>query len=110
MSATTTTLSPSIFPLSSLVSYQKGAVVSRTLVKQTGGTVTAFAFDAGQSLSEHTAPFAALVLGIEGEAEVTVSGNPHRLTSGQLLSLPAGQPHALQALTPFKMLLIMIKP
>lgn len=101
--------SPSVSPLSSLISYQKGAVVSRTLVKQAGGTVTAFAFDAGEGLSEHAAPFEALVLGIEGEAEVTVSGSLHRLTSGQIIPLPAGQPHSLKALTPFKMLLIMIK-
>ncbi len=71
--------------------------------------MTAFAFDAGEGLSEHTAPFEVLVLGIEGEAEVAVSGVPHRLAAGQLIQMPAGQPHALKALTPFKMLLIMIK-
>lgn len=109
MSNITTMLSPSVSLLSSLVSYQQGAVVSRTLVKQGGGTVTAFAFDAGEGLSEHTAPFEALVLGIEGEAEITVSGVSHRLVAGQLIQMPAGQPHALKALTPFKMLLVMIK-
>ncbi|HYV40230.1 MAG TPA: cupin domain-containing protein [Thermoanaerobaculia bacterium] len=94
---------------SDLVRLQPGAVVSRTLVKKASGTVTAFAFDAGEGLSEHTAPFDALLLNLEGEAEVTISSTPHRVGLGEILRLPAGQPHALKAVTPFKMLLIMIR-
>lgn len=92
-----------------LIEYQAGAVVSRTIVKKQSGTVTAFAFDQGEGLSEHTAAFDALVLMIEGECEVSVSGIPHRLSTGHLLKLPAGRPHALKALTRFKMLLVMVK-
>jgi quercetin dioxygenase-like cupin family protein len=95
--------------LADLVALQPGAVVSRTLVKTGGGTVTAFAFDTGEALSEHSAPFDALVIGIEGEAEVTISKVPHRVKAGDLLRLPAGEPHALKALAPFKMLLVMVK-
>jgi quercetin dioxygenase-like cupin family protein len=94
---------------SALVAYQPGAVVSRTLVRKPTGTVTAFAFDAGEGLSEHTAPFDALVLNLEGEADILISGSPYRFSAGQLLKLPADQPHAIKAITPFKMLLIMIK-
>ncbi len=94
---------------SALVTYQAGAVVSRTLVKKPTGTVTAFAFDAAEGLSEHTAPFDALVLNLEGEADISISGSSYRVSAGQLLKLPAGQPHAVKAATRFKMLLIMIK-
>jgi quercetin dioxygenase-like cupin family protein len=92
-----------------LVQYQTGSVVSRTLVKKPGGNVTAFAFDKGEGLSEHTAPFDALVLMVEGEAEISISNIAHRVHAGQLLLLPAGQPHAVKAITKFKMILIMIK-
>ena len=92
-----------------LVNYQEGAVVSRTLLKREKGTVTLFAFDAGQGLSEHTAPFDALVHVLEGEAEITISGKPHRVRAGELLLMPASEPHALRALTQFKMLLTMIR-
>jgi quercetin dioxygenase-like cupin family protein len=92
-----------------LVEYQPGAVVSRTLIKKPAGTVTAFAFDAGEELSEHTAPYDALVLGIDGEAEISIAGVAHRVAMGQLLALPAGLPHAVKAATPFKMLLVMIR-
>ena len=92
-----------------LVQYQAGAVVSRQLVKQDKGNVTLFAFDAGQELSEHTAPFDALVLGLEGEADISISGAPHHVAAGQILKLPAGKPHAVKAATPFKMLLVMIR-
>jgi quercetin dioxygenase-like cupin family protein len=95
--------------LSEVVAYQAGAVVSRTLLKGPGGTVTAFAFDAGEGLSEHTAPFDALVLMVEGAAEISISGEPHHLRGGQLLKLPARQPHAVRATTRFKMILVMIK-
>jgi quercetin dioxygenase-like cupin family protein len=98
-----------VVPLAEIVQYQPGAVVSRTLLKRPSGTVTAFAFDQDEGLSEHTAAFDALVLMIEGESEVSLSGVRHRLSEGHLLRLPAGQPHALKALTRFKMLLIMIK-
>ncbi len=94
---------------SDLVRFQPGAVVSRTVVKKPAGTVTIFAFDAGEGLSEHTAPFDALVLDLEGEAEITISGAPYRVSAGQIVRLPAGQPHAVKASTRFKMLLIMIK-
>jgi quercetin dioxygenase-like cupin family protein len=94
---------------SELVAYQAGAVVSRTLIKSPGGTVTAFAFDAGEGLSEHTAPFDALVLVIEGEAEISISGKAHSVATGQILKLPAREPHAVRAVTRFKMLLVMIK-
>jgi quercetin dioxygenase-like cupin family protein len=92
-----------------IVQYQAGSVVSRTLVKKPGGTVTAFAFDQGESLSEHTAPFDALVFLIEGEAEISISIIAHHVRAGQMLFLPAGQPHALKAITKFKMILVMIK-
>ncbi len=94
---------------SALVACQPGTVVSRTLVRKPSGTVTAFAFDAGEGLSEHTAPFDALALNLEGEAELSIAGTAYRLSAGQLLKLPAGQPHAVKAITPFKMLLVMIK-
>jgi quercetin dioxygenase-like cupin family protein len=92
-----------------LVAYQAGAVVSRTLIKKPAGTVTAFAFDVSEGLSEHTAPYDALVLGIDGEAEISIAGRAHRMSAGQLLTLPAGQPHAVKAITRFKMLLVMIR-
>jgi quercetin dioxygenase-like cupin family protein len=92
-----------------LVAFQPGTVVSRTIVKKPTGTVTVFAFDAGEGLSEHTAPFDALALNLQGEADISISGTPYRVTIGELLRLPAGQPHAIKAVTPFKMLLIMIR-
>lgn len=95
--------------LAGLAIYQEGSVVSRTLVAKPTGTVTLFAFDAGQSLSEHTAPFDALVQIIEGEVEITIAGKPVHATAGEVVLMPANQPHALRALTPFKMLLIMIR-
>jgi quercetin dioxygenase-like cupin family protein len=98
-----------VVPLADLVHYQPGAVVSRTIVKRAAGTVTAFAFDRGEGLSEHTAAYDALVMGVEGEAEITIAGTPHRVGAGRLLLLPAGQPHALTAHSRFKMLLVMIR-
>lgn len=91
------------------VELQAGAVVSREIVRAEQGTVTAFAFDAGQGLSEHTAPFDAMVVALEGEVEITIAGTPHRVAAGQMLIMPAGKPHALLAVTPFKMLLVMIR-
>ncbi|MFI5209036.1 MAG: cupin domain-containing protein [Gemmatimonadales bacterium] len=95
--------------LAGLVQYQPGAVVSRTILKRASGTVTAFAFDEGEGLSEHTAAFDALVIMIEGASEITLAGVAHRMDAGQILRLPAGRPHALRALARFKMLLVMIR-
>ena len=92
-----------------LAAYQEGAVVSRTLLKRGGGTVTLFAFDEGQSLSEHTAPFDAVAQVLEGEAEITIAGTPLKVAMGELVLMPANQPHAVQARTRFKMLLTMIR-
>ena len=92
-----------------LVAYQAGAVVSRTLINAKTGTVTLFAFDAGQELSEHTAPFDALVQVLDGETRITIAGQPFDLKAGDLIIMPANQPHAVSATTPFKMLLTMIR-
>ncbi len=98
-----------VWSMAGLVDYQNGAVVSREIIKKQTGTVTVFAFDRGQGLSEHIAPFDALVEVLDGEAEVTVSGKPHRLSAGEMIIMPAGQPHSLKALERFKMALIMIR-
>ncbi len=95
--------------LSGLIDYQEGAVVSRTIIDKKAGTVTLFAFDQGQGLSEHTAPYDALVQVLDGEAEVTISGNPFIVRSGEITVMPANKPHALKAVTKFKMALIMIR-
>ena len=92
-----------------LVAYQQGSVVSRTLITKEFGTVTAFAFDKGQGLSEHTAPFDALVHIIDGKAQVNISGQPHQLQEGEMIIMPADKPHSLQAIECFKMMLIMVK-
>ena len=92
-----------------LAAYQDGAVVSRTLIKRAGGTMTLFAFDEGQALSEHTAPFDAIVHVLDGEASITVSGTSVTVKGGQFILLPAHQPHAVAAVTRFKMLLTMIR-
>ena len=91
------------------VSYQEGSVVSREIIKKATGSVTIFAFDQDQGLSEHTAPFDALVQVVEGETEIVISGQPHRLHGGEIILMPAGQPHALRAITRFKMILTMIR-
>ncbi len=98
-----------VLTLSELIDYQEGSVVSRTLVDKKTGTVTLFAFDERQGLSEHTAPFDALVYLLDGEAEITVSGNAHFLKKGEMIIMPANQPHALKAVKKFKMILIMIR-
>ena len=95
--------------LRDLVAYQSGAVVSRTLVNDAGGTITAFAFDEGQGLSEHTAPYDASVIVVEGEVEIKISGLAHTLKEGEMIIMPANKPHALKAVTKFKMILIMVK-
>jgi quercetin dioxygenase-like cupin family protein len=89
--------------------YQPGAVVSSTLIDKRTGTVTFFAFDKDQGLSEHTAPYDALVYVVEGEVEISISGSSHLLRGGEMIIMPAHEPHALKAITRYKMLLTMIK-
>jgi quercetin dioxygenase-like cupin family protein len=91
------------------VSYQKGSVVSKTLIERKTGTVTLFAFDKGQALSEHKAPYDALVCVLDGEAEITIGGEPVLVKAGEMLIMPADIPHALKAVAPFKMMLTMIR-
>lgn len=95
--------------LASLVGYQDGAVVSRTLMDKTNGTLTVFSFDQGQGLSEHTSPYDATVHILDGMATITIDGQEHQVQAGELMIMPANKPHALQAVQPFKMLLIMIR-
>ena len=92
-----------------LIGYQKGSVVSKAIIDKKEGTITLFAFDEGQGLSEHTAPFDALVHILDGNAEVTISGKPHEVNEGEILIMPANEPHALKAMKKFKMLLVMIR-
>ena len=98
-----------ILHIAEMVNYQEGSVVSRQITKADAGNVTLFAFDINQGLSEHTAPFDALVHIIEGEAEVTISGIPFRLNTGDAIIMPANEPHALKATKKFKMLLTMMR-
>ncbi len=95
--------------LADLVGFQAGSIVSRTLIEKSVGTVTIFAFAAGQGLSEHTAPYDALILGVEGNAEIMLSGTLHQVTPGDLIFMRADEAHSVKALTEFKMLLIMIR-
>ena len=94
-------------PLLDLANYQKGSIVSRVILKREKGNITLFAFDEGQGLSEHTAPFDALVQALEGEAEVMVAGKLIPTRAGHVVLLPAGQPHAVKAIARFKMVLTM---
>jgi quercetin dioxygenase-like cupin family protein len=98
-----------ILVLVEMVNYQDAAVVSRQITKAEAGNVTLFAFDKDQGLSEHTAPFDALVHILEGEAQVTISGKPYDLKTGDAIVMPANEPHALKATQRFKMLLTMIR-
>ena len=98
-----------ILNLAEMVSYQTGSIVSRQITKANSGNVTLFAFDAGQELSEHTAPFDALVHIVEGEAEIIISGQSFHLKSGEAIVMPADDPHAVKATSRFKMLLTMIR-
>ena len=98
-----------ILHIAEMVNYQEGSVVSRQITKAESGNVTLFAFDINQGLSEHTAPFDALVHVIEGDAEVTISGTPYQLKTGDAIIMPANEPHALKAIQKFKMLLTMIR-
>ncbi|NWF88472.1 MAG: cupin domain-containing protein [Ignavibacteriaceae bacterium] len=95
--------------LVTLIDYQQGSVVSKTIIKQPAGNATLFAFDEGEGLSEHTAPYDALVYIIDGKAEITISGKTNLVNIGEMIVMPANQPHALKAPEKFKMLLIMIK-
>ena len=92
-----------------MIGYQDGAVVSKEIIKKESGTVTLFAFDKGQGLSEHTAPFDALVNVLDGQAEVRISGTPFNVKEGEMIIMPANKPHSLQATDRFKMLLVLIK-
>jgi len=92
-----------------LLQYQDGSIVSRVLLKNKGGTVTLFAFDEGEGLSEHTAPFEALVFVIDGESDIEIAGERFRVRSGETITLPANRPHAVKAVTKFKMLLTMLR-
>ncbi len=95
--------------LKTLIDYQKGSIVSREILKKETGTVTIFSFDQGQGLSEHTAPFDAMVHVLEGEALITISGELHTVGAGQTIIMPADKPHSVSAEKPFKMLLTMIR-
>lgn len=100
---------PQVHSLVEMLDYQEGSVVSKTLIQKKTGTVTLFAFDKGQGLSEHTAPFDAMAYILDGEAEITISGEPYRLSRGDMIIMPANEPHALHAANRFKMMLTMIK-
>lgn len=107
---TDTTFQPAVaVPIAGLMDYQNGAIVSREIVKGNNGKVMLFAFDKGEGLSEHTSPFNALVQVMEGEARITISGKPNRVQGGEFILMPAGQPHALEAVERFKMILTMIR-
>lgn len=102
-------LEAQVLKLADLVGYQEGSVVSRTLIDKKTGTVTLFAFDEGQGLSEHTAPFDAMACALDGEAEISIAGEALRLEKGEAVIMPAQKPHAVKALKRFKMLLIMVR-
>ena len=95
--------------LVNLIDYQEGTVVSRTLIDKKVGTLTLFAFDKGQGLSEHTAPFDAFIYILDGKTEVIISGKDHSVGTGEMIIMPANEPHSLKALGKFKMMLVMIK-
>jgi len=98
-----------VIKLADLAAYQEGAIVSRTIINKKTGTVTFFAFDQGESLSEHTAPYDALVYILDGEAEITISGKSFSVKEGEMIIMPANEPHSLKAVKRFKMLLVMIR-
>ena len=95
--------------LKDIAAYQEHSVVSREIIRKPSGTMTVFAFDKGEGLSEHTAPFDAAVYLLEGEAEIRIDGKPHSVKEGEMIIMPANKPHALKAVTRYKMLLVMIK-
>ena len=98
-----------VLNIENLIEYQEGSVVSREIIKKDTGTVTIFAFGKGEGLSEHTAPFDAMVQIIDGQAEITISGKKNLLEKGEMIIMPANEPHALKALEKYKMILTMIR-
>lgn len=102
-------MSTKVSGMKDMVAYQEGSVVSKEIIKKPSGNVTVFAFDKGQGLSEHTAPFDALVYILDGKTEIAISGKPYDLKEGDMIVMPAGEPHALKAVERFKMMLTMIK-
>ena len=98
-----------VFNLKDMAAYQEHSVVSREIIRKPAGTITVFAFDEGEGLSEHTAPFDAVVYLLEGEAEIRIDGKPYSVKAGEMIIMPANKPHALKAVTKYKMLLMMIK-
>ncbi len=102
-------LKSKVTKLIELTDYQAGSIVSRTIIDENTGTVTLFAFDEGQGLSEHTTPFDALVQLLDGEANIIISGKKYRLHAGEMIIMPANEPHAVESVTKFKMMLIMIR-
>jgi quercetin dioxygenase-like cupin family protein len=108
-SAVKSELLAKVIKLAELAAYQDSSVVSREIIRKPSGTVSVFAFDEGEGLSEHTAPFDAIVYILDGNAEIFIDGKPHQLGQGQMIIMPADHPHALKALTRFKMLLVLVK-
>lgn len=106
---TKSSVASQVVDLAKLIDYQDGSIVSRVIAKQKGGNITLFAFDAGQELSEHTAPFDALVQVLDGEVDITINRQPFGLHAGKSILMPANVPHALRAKSRFKMLLTMIR-
>lgn len=104
-----TEMKANVWVLKDLIDYQGGSIVSREIMKNQAGTVTVFAFDQGQGLSEHTAPFDALVHILDGQAEIVIAGKPHHLAAGEMIIMPADRPHAVKANESFKMMLVMIR-
>jgi quercetin dioxygenase-like cupin family protein len=100
---------PEVAKLAESVEYQPGSIVSKQLIGKSTGTLTLFAFDQGQSLSEHTAPFDAFVQVLDGQGLITISGVDHTVKTGEMIIMPAGQPHAVRAVEKFKMMLVMIR-
>lgn len=98
-----------VLKLKDMAAYQEHSVVSREIIRKPAGTMSVFAFDQGEGLSEHTAPFDAVVYLLEGEAEMTIDQKPYSVKEGEMIIMPANKPHALKAITPYKMLLVMIK-
>lgn len=102
-------LAGQVLKTNELIDYQTGSIVSRTVIDKPTGTLTLFAFDEGQGLSEHTTPFDALVYIVDGEAQVTISGKSLPLKQGEMVIMPANRPHALRAIRRFKMMLVMVR-
>lgn len=100
---------PEVTVLAEMIAYQPGSVVSRKVLGGKGGNVTLFAFAEGEGLTEHTSPYEAMVMVLDGEAEVRIGGTPYKVGAGETITLPASVPHALDARAPFKMMLVMIK-